>query len=296
MTHPKGLPIRILRIGFQDFWPGFDKKNNFFTQIFRHLKLPYSVENKGEVDVLIWSVFPIREAIIHNRTEYSARQNWFFTGENVRPNPSLFDASFSFDFNSAENHFRLPLWWFYLDTFASAKSVESDSALKLSTMTEFRQFTTWDPVVGISAYIGNMTPLRSAVLKEFEKHIPLFLYGSAFDNPIKSKMANTGKHMFTLCFENEYFPGYHTEKLPQAWALESVPLYYGARTVSRDFNDRAFINLDEFQSISQFVDYVISLPLETLKKMVSEPLLERRPNFESLEIFVRSQLGKLYGN
>lgn len=46
--------MKVIRINFSGFWPGFDKYNNFFTSI---LKRKFEVEISENPDYLFYSVF-----------------------------------------------------------------------------------------------------------------------------------------------------------------------------------------------------------------------------------------------
>jgi hypothetical protein len=86
-------------------------------------------------------------------------------------------------------------------------------------------------------------------------------YGTPFNNWFygeKKKYEILSKYKFSICVENSISPygGYYTEKLFHAKTAGTVPLYWSDKKCSNDFNEKSFINLTDFETIDQFVDYI----------------------------------------
>jgi hypothetical protein len=64
---------------------------------------------------------------------------------------------------------------------------------------------------------------------------------------------------FSIAFENNYFPGYTSEKLSDPLVARSVPIYSGNPRVAEVFNPEAFINVDEFPSHDAAIDYILKV-------------------------------------
>jgi hypothetical protein len=282
-----------VNVSFENFWPGFDKSNNFFISVLENLlSSNVAVSESKSADLIICSVFssnPIQKVI----KKKSSAITWFYTGENVRPNYDAYDAIFSFDYSSRANAFRLPLWWMYLDlNRASSEDSLWDNMINPWTLDKPRStFLSEECFRSVSAFIGNQTRVRAAAIEKIPSNFSFEGFGSSFSNPVSSKMAYRGKFGFNICFENSYFPGYHTEKLLQAWAMGSVPLYYGSKTVSLDFNPSSFINLADYDSFDDFWDFIRSLSQHDVQSMINQPLLKDTFTLKPLFDFVRSSLG-----
>lgn len=78
---------RTIRIGFADFWPGFDPQDNFFTRLLRRR---YPLEITDRPDFLVYSWFG-RSHLAHDCVRI------YYTGENDRPDFNVCDYAFSFD-------------------------------------------------------------------------------------------------------------------------------------------------------------------------------------------------------
>lgn len=83
------------------------------------------------------------------------------------------------------------------------------------------------------------------------------LAGTGYDTAgYRAKQAFQARCKFSIAFENTYFPGYTTEKLSDPLLAGSVPIYSGNPRVAEIFNPKAFINVDEFASDEEAIDYV----------------------------------------
>jgi hypothetical protein len=67
------------------------------------------------------------------------------------------------------------------------------------------------------------------------------------------------KYKFNIAFENESYPGYTSEKLPETFAANSVPVYCGNPLIEREFNREALVNLHDFRSLTEVVDAIVEL-------------------------------------
>ena len=84
------------------------------------------------------------------------------------------------------------------------------------------------------------------------------------------------KYRFALTFENANVSYYHTEKIINAFAAGSVPIYWGSDTIFNIFNKDAFIffDKDNHQKTLEMVKYLEKNPLE-YEKMVTQPILAK---------------------
>lgn len=240
-------------------------------------------------EIVIWSVFPIE---LLPKSKFGHKQiNVFFTGENIRPPLDNYDLGLSFDLLKEKNHFRLPLWWLYCDWTLDQKSTHlEDNRLNPYLFHKSRDLDLSSSQRAISAYIGNMTPNRRDFLTLIESNLEVRGFGGAFNAPIKSKLERFGKEKFTLCFENSIWPGYHTEKLPQAWALGAVPVYSGASSVHNEFNSSAFLNLADYSKPKDVIRILLEMNDDEILQIVNQPLLKKPVTISPLIDFWKNSL------
>ncbi len=246
-----------MKVCFADFWPGFDPHNNFliylFSQIYSGISDRESVQN---ADLLIYSAF----GNYHNNVNTNDIIKIFYTGENRRPNFDECNYSLTFDFDDYNGrNVRLPLWMYYIDWFQKGSYGNPRYLLPLNNINKSHfidkaklQFCSM-----VNSHLGND---RETIIPYLTKYKPLGLYGAPFNNPTfgaeYEKYEIISNYKFNICFENNNTPGYHTEKLFHAKTAGCIPLYNGAKTVEKDFNKDCFVNLQDFDNMNAFCDYV----------------------------------------
>jgi len=288
-------------IAFLNFWPGFDESENIFLHA---LSMNSEFEYVGVKS--IWKADAVVESVFPNHTSKSKHLMWIrkilkqgnlprisFTGENTRPNLRKYDFAISFDYLEDERHFRLPLWALYTDYAGKNRFIESrDDQIDISIFHESRQVPLPLEPTALSVFMGNPTPERLQFIEKSNSFFQISGYGNYFKKAVPSKLKYQGEFRFNLCFENSIFPGYHTEKLLQAYAMGSVPLYFGHPTVLKDFNPEAFINLADFDSMDSFIEFVSRLSDEECQRILNSPLLTRKFDLSSFANFMDRTLQK----
>jgi hypothetical protein len=83
------------------------------------------------------------------------------------------------------------------------------------------------------------------------------------------------RYKFCISFENSSYPGYTTEKIVNALAAGTIPIYWGNPLVDRDFNTKSFINCHDFGSFEAVVERVIEVDQDTQmqRAILNEPIL-----------------------
>jgi hypothetical protein len=109
----------------------------------------------------------------------------------------------------------------------------------------------------------------------------------------KSKFAVLPEYKFCLCPENSVYEGYVTEKLFDAYAGLTVPIYSGA--VSDGFNSDAFLNYQDYKNMDKFVKEIEAIDyLEaSYKRMYEQPLLTKEPSLNEALAFVYNAVRKM---
>jgi hypothetical protein len=141
------------------------------------------------------------------------------------------------------------------------------------------------------AFMGNPTSFRVGILKKLGEVESLGLFGSAFGNKVDDKLAVSSEYKFSFTFENNLYPGYVTEKLLEGYLSKTVPLYWGMDS-QRFFNSKAFINLNDFTTLEDFLIAVrVHNSDEDLYAYTYEqPLLKRKYDISELVTKLRNDL------
>ena len=62
----------------------------------------------------------------------------------------------------------------------------------------------------------------------------------------QNKIGFQSRYKFSIAFKNFECPGYSTEKILDAFAARTIPIYWGNKRIVEDFNSEAFINAYDF--------------------------------------------------
>lgn len=240
-----------LRLAFCDFWPGFDPESNYFVDL---LSQNWAVEISADPDVLIFSVF----GKAHRSFKCLKIQ---YIGENIRPNHLICDYSISFDMGSNPRNYRWPLYNLYLYDLISNVPDHASHREKFCCV------VTSNP----------NGKFRNAFYDALNTRIPVDSGGRFRNNigaPIGNKLDFLLKYRFSFAFENSSYPGYTTEKIVESKWAGTIPIYWGNPSVAQDCNPEAFVNVHNFNSIRDCVEFIIELDKDSVRreKMRTTPL------------------------
>ncbi len=241
------------------------------------------VQDEKNPQFIIYSVFSTRH--IH----YDCVRI-FYTAENCRADFNFCDYAITYDYMDFEDrHLRYPL---YLNNLAC---LDKNSALyqKSNFGSEFAKRKFCSFVVSN----GKADELRSKVFDALNAYKRVDSAGKFKNNMgflAGDKIAFLKDYKFNICFENCYTNGYITEKIIDAKKANSVPIYWGGgicknesnRLKSRSFeslresdgvvfNKNAFVNLADFSSIDEMLEFVKYLDNDknAYLAMLNEPLI-----------------------
>jgi len=94
--------------------------------------------------------------------------------------------------------------------------------------------------------------------------------GSLFNNMggrVADKMKFVSDYRFNIAFENTETDGYITEKLVEPLLAGTIPIYWGAPDVLRDFDARCFVHARDFEDLDALADFVITLDADPARQL-----------------------------
>lgn len=264
-----------MKVFFNGFWQGFfEKTDPIHIEFF--LKLLYDVFNEDiEVSYNIEDADILMESIFTN-TSYINRKNWktsfLFTGESyyadcMNNNLSLYTCILGFN-PTINNFVEFPFYIVYLKSFPNMTFVP--------TKTITNNYT----AVVISN--GSLNE-RTVFLDKLEQRLPV-LYGGSYKNNIGRKVEgnfasdnlfNFYKNTkFVITMENTKIGHYITEKLINGFRAGTIPIYWGSRHISKYFNSKRFIILEDTteSSINAVIDRMVNMSKEEYFQIVNEPI------------------------
>lgn len=285
--------MRKIRIAFQDFWEGFDINHNFIVDI---LLKKYIVEiitdekDHNQVEYLFYSGFGEKH-LMYNCIKI------FFTGENIIPDFNMCDYAMGFEhMELGDRYIRYPLYFAcYQDDYK--KMMEKNNG-NYGTDKKFCSF-----VVSQSS-VAN--PIREYFFNKLSAYKRVdsggrFLNNIGEPNGVNDKLSFQSNYKFSIAFENTSHPGYCTEKLVQAFAAGTIPIYWGDPRVTEYFNPKAFINCLDYSDLDTVIEKIVSLDNDekAYQQMRMEPAIvdntEMIENYEhKLELWLWNICGQKY--
>jgi hypothetical protein len=266
--------LKTIKVNFGFFWPGFDNTDNYFTRI---LSKKYIVEISEEPDLYFFT------HAYNNKHDYlKYKCHCVFIGfENERANWDICDYVLDSDYDSNIRHKRWPIWASWNpDKLAHAKDVN-----KIINKKKFACMV-------VSNGKAKERIEFFHLLSKYKKVDSGGRYLNNIGAPVENKMEFIQDYKFVISFENSCHPGYTTEKLIEPMWANSIPIYWGNPRIAEDFNTESFVNVNQFSSYEEAVDYIIDLDQndDKLLKMAQEPwfrenTLPREMSESSLEAF-----------
>lgn len=259
--------LKNKRIMFVDFWEGFD-----------YTKMMFYVVLKERYDITIVTDFSKAEYVFFScfgNEHFNAPQNCikiFYTAENISPDFNTCDYAIAFDWLEYGDRY-LRLSNAYNNTQSEtiiSRIIARDLTSKDSDLYK-RAFCSF--VVSNSHAEETRTKLFH-LISSYQKVDSGGRYLNNIGGPISDKYTFDSRHKFSICCENSSQPGYTTEKLYQAFAANTIPIYWGDPMVTRVFNRESFIFVNDYNSLGEVVEHVRKLneSPELYRSVLSKPI------------------------
>ena len=185
----------------------------------------------------------------------------YCAGECIEPDLNLFDYAIVFDrkLRSGDRIIRMPAMYFHqASVFQSSNGIKSvDETRKL--LEQKRGFCNF-------LYSNSKAhPIRDQLFFAISKYKHVDSLGGHLRNvsDIAGKLGEYDwaaggigikKHYrFSIASENASYEGYVTEKLLTSFQAHTVPIYWGDPGVKSEFNERAFVYVNDYTSLDEVV-------------------------------------------
>lgn len=282
-----------IRIAFGNMWGGFDTLDNVITN---SLKLKYDVEVTAHNPdiVFVQNTEGVKAQTLTDPFRGKAKRvHWHVeSGSRVGdPDYNVCDYSITTCTFDHERNFRLPHWSLYIDWFNNAYVEGRNQAFLVSPEVLTAKRTKRHKTKFCCVLSNNPMGYRGQVYPKFismsiDKGLFMEsrglwsatsprLHGDELD-----KMNFIDSFKFHLCFENDDFPGYITEKIIHPLACGVIPIYWGTDDILNEFNPECFINAKNFVSPEELFNHVYDF-LEDKESFAAK---QEQPIFPNNEI------------
>ena len=265
--------MKKIKVAYVDFWKNFIPEEFIFH---KNLKKIYDVEiTKDNPDFVFCSWFG------NEFLKYKCPRI-LFLGEAICPDFNLYDYAIGFDdIHFGDRYLRYPLF------LTDKKMLES--ALHKHERSEEYYLNKKKFCCFVVSSGGGVDDVRNHFFEELCEYKKVDSGGRFKNNlpdgqPVKDKIEFQEDYRFCIAFENTKFPGYVTEKIIEAWASGTIPIYYGDPEIGKIFNTKAMIYCDgkeDFKNVIEQIEKIDSND-EKYLEMVKQPILENNHDIEKM--------------
>ncbi|HVU38609.1 MAG TPA: glycosyltransferase family 10 [Opitutales bacterium] len=257
-----------LRIDFVN--GGITKNDNFFHNL---LATRYRVQLEDKPDFVLFNHAGHKHRLLN-------AVRIFWSQETMRGDFAECDYALTTFAPQSDREYRLPYYAQAMEPGDLVRPAGLDYEKIAAEKTAFCAF--------VASYSNKNTTARVEFFQRLSRYKKVDSGGRLFNNiggPVPGgligKRAWLRQYKFHIAFENSSVPGYVTEKLPDALLAQTVPIYWGAPDVVKDFNPASFINAHDFPSFDALVEHVAIVdadPALYLQYLSAPPYHGNTPN------------------
>jgi alpha(1,3/1,4) fucosyltransferase len=236
--------MRNVKIRFVDFW---DNHNRSDASLFKLLSKRFQIEISDNPDFIIYSVYG------YEHLKYDCVRI-FFTAEQCSPDFDICDYAIGYDYLTyGDRYVRIPA--FALLDYTAEDLINIDNSPELNHIkASERDFCSY-------VYSNRKAEkYRREFFLSLSQYKKVDSAGRDLNNTgflVNSKIDFLSNYKFNIAIENGSYPGYVTEKIMDAFAAGTVPIYFGDPLVAKDFNPTSFINLRSFNTIDDAIKHIM---------------------------------------
>lgn len=252
----------VKKVSFIDLSPNFN-----ISYFLRLLEDYYSIVivDKSEADYVFFGVWGDEHWFANDKSI-----KIFVTGENRTPDFNACDYAIGFEnLDFGDRYLRYPLYYFY-------ETAMKETELKHKNLDRNKLFDYKKRFCSVTVSNPNRGKLFYEAFDKINSY-KIIDSGGGWHNNIGGRVNNKLEfdrvHKFTMAFEHVSYSGYITEKIIEAFAAQTIPIYWGDPNVVDVFNSKSFINVHDFSNTEDLVEMIkrIDSDDELYLSMLQEP-------------------------
>lgn len=236
---------------------------NFYQLLSEHYEIEV-VDKPENAEYIFYSCFGDSHWTIS-----TSKIKIFFTAENITPDFNACDYAIAFDrMTYGDRYIRISNMYSPINSHPIISLLISRQELSIPEKTDFCSF------VVSNSFADELRTQLFEKLSQYKQVNSGGKYKNNVGGPVADKLEFEKKHKFSICCENSSSPGYTTEKLYQAFAAQTIPIYWGDPEVCKVFNPKAFIFVNDYESLEAVVERVKQIDQndELYESILKEPV------------------------
>lgn len=260
--------MKTIKLKFVGFWDGYDPKDSI---LFKLLSNEYDFVICDDPDYVICSCF----GEPYSYLKYP-QVRIMVCGENYTPDFNFIDYAIGrYPIHFLNRYFYEPGCLRPYPDCMKLENFPKVDKLFLKEKTEFCSFV---------ASHESEHNIRGDFFKKLCNYKKVSSVGSYLNNTgiyvsrnDGSKLGFNKKCKFALCFESTKSEGFITEKMNEAFLARAIPIYYGSSTCTNIYNPKAFINVSDFETFEDAINYIkqVDQDDDLFLSMVNEPVFNK---------------------
>jgi len=250
-----------MRVKFENFWGGFPVHDNIITVA---LSLRHRVEIVNSSPDLI-----VNQGPRSHKDNDAVTISWFIESMNRIGEPNYDNCDYSFNSCNLDDdrNYRIPFWATQINwNGAPTHDINRGPTYYILPEKLYKRNISHRKRLCCSVASGTRGKRAEFYPKISEKldviHGGDFLRNTTeiVEKPGNSdyleKIEFISNFKSNLCFDNDTRDGYVCEKILHAFYAGCLPIYWGPKNVGEDFNKNAFIDISDFNTDEEAIDYI----------------------------------------
>lgn len=210
--------------------------------------------------------------------------NVWYSAENIRPPlAQKFDHYLSYDLDDYEKrNTYLPLWLCRLGPTIELANLSQESLMLHRNTTELRK-------LNFCMVASNPEHIRNHFVERLKIRSKVDVFGR-LGSPVINKNLTLQNYNFNICFENDLYPGYVTEKAIESYLSGCIPVWRGLDPASF-LNQDAIVditNLSVEEGIRKIIE--VSEDVELMQYIRTQPILKKKLDLTELILNLKNQM------
>ncbi|MCR5304257.1 MAG: hypothetical protein K6E33_06810 [Lachnospiraceae bacterium] len=264
-----------VKLSFLDTYREYDRDDNIIVNTLRDC---CDVEWSDDPDYIIYSVFSDDNILADHRAV-----KIFYTGENLAPDFNLCDYAIASEIMTfGDRYFRLP---FFYRGENRCRLMEGRAERVGNAPSDSRY--TGRKFCNFIYSNGSANHMREDFFRYLNENYKTVDSGGRYLNNVGGPCSDKGEfqrqYKFTIAFENTSHPGYTTEKIVDAFAADTIPVYWGDPCITDTFDPDSFILVKSEEDFPKALARIRELdedPVSYMEMLKKNPLIRKEDSYD----------------